>query len=318
LGESDLLIPHASWDCGMPEGIAPPRAGALAFELKMQLGEMHALGQTQFGERLLTEIQGGSITGPELSGTVLDRGLDWQLTLPNGALEIEQVSVLRADDGTNIFFRACGAAPSVDGEVRIVPDIEAPNTGSFAWLNTEQLVGTRVLDAAAKTLTLAIYKVAASTSVPGTTVRIEEPEGLPEQSWECAPAMGERQDVLYKASVMIDAGSIAVGASKRGTRNIVPITGGTFEGRISGTVLSGGADYQLASGADFKLDARYTLRTNDGELIIIRNCGTFATAVPVYETRADGPYAYLNDSKWLATGDSLSAGAVNMTIYEAK
>lgn len=311
-------IPHKSWTCGMPDGIPSPKSGALAFEVKLQLGNIYKLGLTQFGDRVLSEITGGSVQGDELKATVMDRGLDWELTLPNSAQEIEQVTVLRTDDGTNIFMRSCGAAPSAQGEIRIVPDIEAPSTGRYSWLNDTKLVGTRVFDEAAKTITLTIYKLDSTSAPSDERIQIEEPDSLPDQTWDCAKAMGERDTELYKASVGIDGGSIAVGASKRGTRNIIPITGGMFAGRITGTVLSGGADFQLQTAGDLQLDARYTLKTDDGELIIIRNCGTFTTAVPVYETRADGPHAFLNQSKWLATGTGLGVGVVNMTIYEAK
>jgi hypothetical protein len=40
------------------------------------------------------------------------------------------------------------------------------------------------------------------------------------------------------------APSQSVGATKRGNRNIIPITGGEISGRITGKVLFGGADYQ--------------------------------------------------------------------------
>jgi hypothetical protein len=121
--------------------------------------------------------------------------------------------------------------------------------------------------------------------------------------------------VVYTESVGIAAGSVAVGASKRGTRNIIPITGGTTTGRVAGSVLSGGADYQLI-GATFDLDARYTLHTNDGELIIVRNCGPLGGLVPVFETRIDGPYAWLNANTWLSSDPGIGAGVVNLTIYD--
>ena len=299
----------------MPEGIPAPMLGTLAFEVELQLGEVYDLGRTQFGDRTLTEVKGGRATGAKLNATVADRGLDWQLTLPNRAVEIEQVMVLRTDDGTNIFMRICGTAPASDMKARVVPDIEAPNNGNYSWLNDAKLVGTRAFDPSAKTMKFAFYTVVEAGNAAAPTLQIEQPDDLPNQSWDCAPAMGERGDVLYNASVNIDAASIPVGASKRGNRNIVPITGGTFSGRITGTVLSGGADFQLGSVTDLHLDARYTLKTNDGELIIIRNCGTFSSVVPVYETREDGPYAFVNRGPWLGTGTGVGAGVVNMTIY---
>ena len=33
-GAPDVLIPHTTWDCGMPDGIPTPEAGTLAFEIE--------------------------------------------------------------------------------------------------------------------------------------------------------------------------------------------------------------------------------------------------------------------------------------------
>ncbi len=42
--------------------------------------------------------------------------------------------------------------------------------------------------------------------------------------------------------------AFSVGETPHGKRLVIPITGGTFEGPlIKGTILNGGADYQLAS-----------------------------------------------------------------------
>ena len=119
-------------------------------------------------------------------------------------------------------------------------------------------------------------------------------------------ASGTKGDVVYTESVGIGAGSVSVGASKRGTRNIIPITGGTTGGMIEGTVLSGGADYQLL-GSAFVLDARYTVHTNDGGLIIVRNCGPVGALVPVFEAAAAGKYAWVNENKWLSSDPGVGA-----------
>jgi hypothetical protein len=66
----------------------------------------------------------------------------------------------------------------------------------------------------------------------------------------------------------LDLGDVA-----KGGRRIVPITGGDFAGpQIRGTVLPGGADWQvLRHDGVAELEARYTLRTDDGALIYVRN-----------------------------------------------
>src|SRR5262245_66252773 len=79
---------------------------------------------------------------------------------------------------------------------------------------------------------------------------------------------------LFRAVVEI-AAPISVGMTPLGERRIIPITGGHFEGeRLAGEVLPGGADWQLvrADGSAL-LEARYTLRTQDGAFVDVANPG---------------------------------------------
>jgi len=66
-----------------------------------------------------------------------------------------------------------------------------------------------------------------------------------------------------------------LGEGPLGRRRVIPITGGGFRGeRLSGRVLAGGADWQvLRADGVAELDARYTLETDDGALIYVRNFG---------------------------------------------
>jgi hypothetical protein len=300
----------------MPDGIPPPTTGKLVLEANVTIGAIHDIGDTQFGHRHLVEITGGTVKGPNIDGTLRTGGLDWQLTLPNGAIEDEEVNVITTGSGAAIYFRNCGTAASSGDVVRTVPDFEAPNGGPYAFLNTAKLVGTRELDMTNKTLKLTVYDVSAAAPPQGDPVKVVEPDDLPNQTWDCKTAAGTKGAVVYMESVGIGAGSVTVGASKRGTRNIIPITGGTTTGRIAGSVLAGGADYQLI-GASFVLDARYTLHPSDGdELIIVRNCGPVGALVPVFEARKDGKYAWVNDNHWLSSDPTVVPGAVNLTIYE--
>ena len=68
---------------------------------------------------------------------------------------------------------------------------------------------------------------------------------------------------------------IEVGRTPRGTRRVVPIVGGTFEGgELKGRILAGGADWQLIHEDGFtQLDSRYTLETDAGDVIAVRNRG---------------------------------------------
>jgi hypothetical protein len=103
-----------------------------------------------------------------------------------------------------------------------------------------------------------------------------------------------------------------VGETQHGERLVIPITGGTFEGpRIKGTVINGGADYQLINKAQHRteLEAIYIIRTDDGVYIHVRNRGIiydgkdadgnpsfYFKAAPQFEAPADSRYAWLNNA----------------------
>ena len=144
---------------------------------------------------------------------------------------------------------------------------------------------------------------------------------------------------LFRAEISL-APPQELGDSPLGRRRIIGITGGRFTGeRLSGRVLPGGADWQVirADGvAD--LDARYTLETNDGALIYVRNKGYrhgptevlkklslgenvdpslyYMRTTPRFET-GDARYAWLNRIVCVATGARRPA-AVELEVYEVK
>ena len=83
-----------------------------------------------------------------------------------------------------------------------------------------------------------------------------------------------RTRFAFEARVSV-AAPLIVGESSQGLRRVVPITGGTFEGpRIRGKVVAGGADWQVVQpDGVLALEAKYTLETSDGVLIMVTNRG---------------------------------------------
>jgi hypothetical protein len=79
-------------------------------------------------------------------------------------------------------------------------------------------------------------------------------------------------EFVFGADVTVGT-PLDLGDITKGGRRIVPITGGKFSGpNLRGTVEPGGADWQiLRSDGVAELEARYTLRTDDGALIAVRN-----------------------------------------------
>lgn len=66
-----------------------------------------------------------------------------------------------------------------------------------------------------------------------------------------------------------------LGTTPAGNRRIIPIVGGRFAGeRLRGRVLPGGADWQVVRPDGVaELEALYTLETDGGALIYVRNVG---------------------------------------------
>lgn len=118
-----------------------------------------------------------------------------------------------------------------------------------------------------------------------------------------------------------------------GTRRVVDILGGEFEGPgLKGTIVPGGADWQLIREDGFTdVDARYTLRTDGGHYIYVSNVGirhaapevmrrlnageavdpadVYFRAVPKFETSAPG-LKWLARSLFISTGERYPNGVV--------
>jgi hypothetical protein len=107
-------------------------------------------------------------------------------------------------------------------------------------------------------------------------------------------------------------GSYSINNAKYGSRNIIPITGGTTTGRVTGEILNGGADYQLSG----SLDAWYTLAPDNGEFILVRNCGAANGLIPWFEAKVDGEYNFLNTQAYLSSAPGVGGGGVSITFYE--
>lgn len=121
--------------------------------------------------------------------------------------------------------------------------------------------------------------------------------------------------------------AFSVGQTAHGERVVIPINGGTFEGpRLRGTILAGGADYQLVDRKRDRteLEAIYCIRTDDGVNIHVRNCGIlhnmdgfyFRTA-PKFEAPQDSPYDWLNNGIFVCA-PGFGEGYISLKIWLVK
>jgi hypothetical protein len=317
-GAVRILVPHKSWPCGMAEGIPVPERGVPVFEANMMLDQVYEVGRTPYGQRTVSVIQGGTVSGEKITGSVMPGGLDFQLRFSNGGMEIEEIFVLRTVEGKYIYLRSAGTA--ADGsDVRMVPDFEAPNASSYSWLNTGKYVGRRAVDSVAKTMKISVYEVSGVATKPDATnsVTVTKPADVQNQPWDYRKAAPEekRGDQLISENVTLGP-SQSVGATKNWNRNIIPITGGSLSGKIAGKVLAGGADYQNLANP-MTIDARYLWQTSEGEVIIVRNGGSMGLLAPAFEVRVDSKYAWLNKGLYLSSNPGMGSGGVGLTFYES-
>ena len=82
----------------------------LTFVLKanVELGPAQMIGRTAKGLRRIIPIVGGTFEGPDLRGTVLNFGADWQLIYDNGYMELDARYTLRTDSGGLIYVSNLG------------------------------------------------------------------------------------------------------------------------------------------------------------------------------------------------------------------
>jgi hypothetical protein len=315
--KAKAIIPDASWTCGMPEGIPRPENGTPILEAQMKLDQVYDVGKTQYGQRQVLVGQ-GTVTGAKIQGSVQPGALDFQLTLSTGVVEVEQVMVIKTSDGKYIYMRNAGTGTSA-GDVRVVMDFEAPNGSSSEWLNTGKYVARRTVDLTAKTLKLTVYEVseAAAKINAVQAVSVSKPADVPPQPWDYRKVSpSETRGEAFITEVVALGGSTSVGASKRGNRNIIPITGGTLTGTITGKVVPGGADFQNFSNGP-AIDARYLWQADNGEIIIVRNTGPMGSLIPIFEAKVDGKYAWLNSGTYMSSNPGMGAGGVSLTMYKS-
>ena len=125
-----------------------------------------------------------------------------------------------------------------------------------------------------------------------------------------------------------------VGETQAGKRHVIPITGGTFEGPLlRGSIINGGADYQLisADGKRTTLEAIYSIKTDDGVNIHVRNQGIiysgkdasgkdsfYFKAAPKFEAPQESKYNWLNNAIYVCAPSFGTQGTITLDVWRVK
>ncbi|MFC0449372.1 DUF3237 domain-containing protein [Rhodococcus jostii] len=139
--------------------VLAPVAPGLSFlaTFVVEVADPVEIGSTPEGVRRIIPIVGGRVEGPELRGTVLPAGADFQLLSSATLTELEAKYAIETDDGDRIYVTNFGLrsgtaediAKLVGGEpvpperiyFRCTPRLTAAE-GRWAWLRSRILVGT--------------------------------------------------------------------------------------------------------------------------------------------------------------------------------
>ena len=99
------------------KSITPPSPQlTYAMTLHVQVGNPREFGQVPRGRRRVIPILGGTFAGPNIRGTVLPGGADWQIVRADGLAELDTRYTLQTDNGSLIYIQNAGirhASPEI-------------------------------------------------------------------------------------------------------------------------------------------------------------------------------------------------------------
>ena len=136
-----LPTPKLTFFCTLEVGLSAP----------LDAGEGNA------GRKRIIPIKGGKVTGPDISGHILDIGADWQTVFETGVAELDARYAFQTDDGAVIEIRNFGFrhgpkevleklaagenVPPGDYYMRTAAILTTGHP-DYAWINRTMFVGT--------------------------------------------------------------------------------------------------------------------------------------------------------------------------------
>jgi hypothetical protein len=125
--------------------------------LMVDLGPIRQMGAGRAGARRIIPIVGGTVTGPNLSGRILNVGADWQTIFSGGMAELDTRYAMETYDGATIeivnygyrhgpkeVIDAIAAGEQVDPASYYMRTHARLETGDarYDWVNSTLFVGT--------------------------------------------------------------------------------------------------------------------------------------------------------------------------------
>lgn len=76
--------------------------------IKVNVGKPYDIGNTGNGTRKIIPLLGGIFEGPNMRGTILEGGADWQMIKKNDVADISARYILKTDDDALIYLSNSG------------------------------------------------------------------------------------------------------------------------------------------------------------------------------------------------------------------
>jgi len=150
---------------------APPTLLPMT-QVRCEVGELVTLGPAQYGERRYVPLGGGTVRGPELNGTLVEGGVDWQLARADGVLDIAAHYVIRTDDGALVEVQSEGmrhGEPAVMARLARGEPVARDayffrtvvrfTTGAPQWLHLNKVLALAVGQREARVVLLDLYRI---------------------------------------------------------------------------------------------------------------------------------------------------------------
>jgi hypothetical protein len=145
----------------------------LVCDLTVELSPPHEMGKSPAGTRRIIPIIGGTASGPQITGRILDVGADWQTMLEDGIADLDARYAIETIDGAVIEVVSQGVRhASAEVAARLAAGERVPPTEyymrsairletgheRYEWVNRSLFVaaGGKV----GSTVLLAVYRVA--------------------------------------------------------------------------------------------------------------------------------------------------------------
>lgn len=156
-----------------PDLFPPPPALLPLVRIRCEVGALTSLGPAPLGERRYVPLTGGTVSGPELNGRIVEGGVDWQIQRADGVLEIDAHYVIAADDGALIEVRSQGlrhGPPEVMARLARGEDVPAQDyyfrtavrftTGAPRWQHLNRMLALARGQRQARLVVLDLYRLA--------------------------------------------------------------------------------------------------------------------------------------------------------------